>query len=179
MADETTQAVAEQPAEQPTEEQLIAQMNEATKSGDFKAVAKVAQELVKFQKAKEAAELAAKQAALEGVTKEVGDAILKAIKPFVDGGKLDIADGIWFTMDFGDKSQSIRLMKNQAKKASGGNGGGKGKKFDVDTTELLERFGSDDYKDGMTYAQAWESNTDKNWRYGIRTSLLKKAGITS
>lgn len=178
MADEQTQgqAVVEQPKD---EAALMAEMNQAVKSGDYKAVAKVASELVKFQKAKEQAEYDAKVKALAEVELKVKSAIAKAIQPFVEKGELDSADGVWFAQDFGEKLVTCRLMKVAVKKASGGGGGGAGKKFSVSTSELLEKFGADEYKDGQTFQAAWDSNVDKNWRYAIREALLKKAGVVS
>ena len=179
MADAQAKVVAE---EQPkTEQQLMEEMNVAVKSGDYKLVAKVAQELVKFQKTKEAAELAEKMGRLEVLTTKVREHIAKALAKMVNDGELDEADGIWYGNDFGSKDINCRLMKVTAKTTTtgktGGNGGGK--KFNVGTTELLEKFGSDVYKDGVTFQVAWESNVDKNWRYAIREALLKKAGVTS
>lgn len=174
MADEQAQAVEEQPK---TEEQLMTEMNEAVASGDFKAVAKVAQELVKVQKAKEQAEHEAKVKALEAVTDKVKTAIEKSVSKMVEAGELDQADGIWFNWDFGEKLVTCRLMKTATRKSGGGGGGGK--KFSISTAEMLEKFGSEEYKDGMTYQAAWDSNTDKNWRYAIRESLLKKSGMIS
>ena len=163
-------------AKPPSEAELMAQMNAAVKSGDYKAVAKVAQELVKFQKSKEAAELEAKQAVLAKFTEQVKLAIEKAIKPFIDSRQLDLADGVWFAQDFGEKLTTCKLMKSQAKAARTGGTGGGGKKFSVSTSELLDKFGDAEYKEGQTFKAAWEANTDKNWRYAIREALLKKNG---
>ncbi|MBU2051349.1 MAG: hypothetical protein KKH61_20570 [Gammaproteobacteria bacterium] len=160
-----------------TEVQLMADMQAAVKSGDYKMVAKVASELVKFQKAKEQADMDAKLQALKLIEESVKTAIVKALQPIIDSKKLDAADGVWFGMDFGEKLTTLRLMKSSPKaKGTGGGGGGAGKKFSVSTTELLEKFGSTEYKDGQTYQAAYDSNTDKNWRYAIRESLLKKNG---
>ena len=178
MAEEAQQNVAVE--EQPKDEQtLMAEMNSAVASGDYKAVAKVAQELVKAQKSKEAAELAAKAAVLEAKVTAVKDIITKALQKMIDAGELDMADGIWYTFDFGDKEPTCRLARTATRKAGSGGGGGAGKKFSISTPTLLETYGGDDYKDGMTYQQAWDSNADKNWRYAIRESLLKKGGYIS
>lgn len=185
MADE--QADVQQPQQKAvvveqkpaSEAELQTQMDAALKTKDFKIVAKVAAELVKFQKAKDAVELDAKQKALATITDKVKVAITKTLKPLVDAGELDMADGIWFSHDFGEKLETCRLMRS-APRATRAGGGGGGKKFDVNTNDLLDKFGNDQYGDkGMTYLQAWESNTDKNWRYAIRQSLLKKAGVIS
>ena len=172
---QATVAVEEQPKDEAT---LMAEMNKAVASGDYKAVAKVAQELVKAQKAKETAESAARTAVLDAKTGVVKDTIVKALQKMIDAKELDDADGIWFTFDFGEKEPTCRLMRTAVKRTGGG-GGGAGKKFSISTTEMLTKYGSDEYKDGMTYQSAWELNTDKNWRYAIRESLLKKAGIIS
>jgi len=177
MAEEAQAQVATE--EQPkTEQTLMEEMNKAVASGDYKAVAKVAQELVKAQKAKEAAELAARQAALDAKVNTVKDTIMKALAKMVDSGELDMADGIFFNWDFGDKEPSCRLTKAAPRK-SGGGGGGTGKRFNVSTPDLLEKFGAEEYKDGITFQQAWDSNSDKNWRYAIREALLKKGGYMS
>lgn len=179
-----------------TETELLAAMDAASKTKDFKTVAKVAAELVKFQRDKEAAEQEAKQKALAAVTEgvktmfsAVGQLLTSGHKPTakdleavtklfasIKGTELDQADGIWFSNDFGDKLVSCKLMKSQAKARATGGGGGVGKKFNVTTNELLEKFGNEVYKDGMTYKAAYDSSTDKNFRFGIRESLLKKGG---
>jgi len=169
--------MADEQADPKDESALMEEMNQAVASGDYKAVAKVAQELVRFQKAKEATELLEKQKILAGKTQVVMDIIKKALAKLVDSGELDQADGIWYTNDFGEKLVTCRLMKTATRKSGGGGGGGK--KFSVSTSELLEKFGNEEYKDGQSFQAAWESNTDKNWRYAIRESLLKKAGVVS
>ncbi len=176
MAEDKANGGAVATADKPkTEAELMAEMDKALKSKDFKAVSKVSAELVKFQKDKEAAELAAKQKKLEGMTEKVKTAIQNALKKMVDSGELDEADGIWYTNDFGEKLVTCRLMKTQAKAKTSGGGGG-GKKFSVTTEEMLEKFGGETYKDGKSFKEAWDSNTDKNFRYAIRETLLKKGG---
>jgi len=113
--------VVEQPK---TEQQLMQEMQAAVKSGDYKSVAKVAGELVKFQKAKEQLELEAKQKVLETKTLAVKAAITKALDRLISSGELDQADGIWYANDFGEKLVSCRLSKVAAKAKSGGGGGG-------------------------------------------------------
>lgn len=164
-------------AVQPTEAELIAQMQVALKSGDYKAVAKVSSEIVKLQKGKESAENEAKVKELAGKTEKVKSVIDKAVQKMIDSGELDKADGIWYTNDFGEKLTACRLMKSQTKVRASGGGGGK--KFDVNTVELLNtKYAEQPYKDtGMNFKQAWDSNTDKNWRFGIRKAILKGEGL--
>ena len=160
-----------------TEASLMAQLTEALGKKDFKQVAKVSSEIAKFNKDKEAIELKAKQETLAAITGDIAAAIKKALQPVVDSGKLDQADGIWYAWDFGDKLQTCRLMKTAAKASSaGGTRTGVGKKYDISTSELLTKFGNQEYKDGMTFAEAQEKSTDKNWRYAIREKLLKLNG---
>ena len=180
MADETSNQAQE--AAPKTEPQLLAEMQAAVASGDFKAVAKVAAELVKVQKSKEAAELEAKVKALEAITGTVKAAIVKALKPMIEAGKMDSADGVWFTWDFGEGDLvGCKLMKSQAKTArTGGGGGGGGKKFNVSTKELIDqKYAKEAYKDGMTFKEAWDKSSDKNWRFAIRNAVLKLEGLIS
>jgi len=159
----------------PTEAELKAELDKAYKSGDWKAIAKVAGEIAKFEKAKESAEHEKVLKALEAITEEVKKAVQKVIQPFIDAKKLDKADGIWFVQDFGEKLVTCRLTKSAPRKAGTGGGGG-GKKFDVSTEDLLAKFGDTEYKDGVTFKAAHEATTDKNKRYAIREALLKKGG---
>lgn len=159
-----------------TVEQLMAQMQTAISNNDFKAVSQISRKIDSRNRAIEKAELDAKRAAAEEVGGLVQNAIMSVLNPIVDDGTLDAFDGVWFALDFGDKQATIRLMKTAAKQRSGGNGG-TGKKFDISTEDMLSRHGEEVYKDGMTYRAAYDSNVDKNWRYAIRTKLLKLENI--
>lgn len=174
---EATEVVAEAPAPEPTEAELMSELEAALKSKDFKAVAAASRKLDSAVKAKEKAELEAKRAVLDAMSADVATAISKAVKPLVDSGKLDAADGIWYSYDFGEQAPVVRLMKTQPRAARAGGTGGGGKKFDISTDDMLTRHGTELYKDGLTFQQAYESSTDKNWRYAIRQKLLKIEGI--
>lgn len=182
MADEqqqdTAEPVVEQVVAEPTEAELMAELEAALKSKDFKAVAAASRKLDQSVKATEKAELEVKRAALDAMIGKVKDAITKAVKPLVDSGELDAADGIWYSYDFGEAAPVVRLMKTQPRAARAGTGGGGGgKKFDISTDDMLSRHGQEEYKDGLTFQQAYESSTDKNWRYAIRQKLLKLEGV--
>jgi len=159
-----------------TDAERMKAIEEIVKTGDYKAVAALSRKFDTVDKAKEKAELDAKRQALDAMKGKVEAAISKAIKPIVDAGGLDAADGIWYSYDFGEEAPVVRLMKS-APKANRSTGGGGGKKFDISTEDMLSRHGSEEYKDGINFQQAWESSTDKNWRYAIRTKLLKLEGI--
>lgn len=174
--DEPKTAVQPEPEKQPTEAELMAQLESAFKQGDYKLIATISRKIDQLERAKEKAEADAKVAVLKVLGDKVGGSIMVAVQPLIDSGELDKADGIWFSYDFGEKTPVVRLMKT-AQKAVRTGGGGTGKKFDVSTETLLEKYGTQEYKDGMTFQQAYESSTDKNWRYGIRTKLLKLEGI--
>ena len=172
MVDEPTTTVAE-----PTEAQLMAELNKALADKDFKAVAAVSRKIDGITRGKEKAELDAKRAALDSMGDKVALAISKAVKPLVDSGELDVADGIWYTYDFGEKAATVRLMRTATRARTGGGGGGK--KFDVSTDDMLAKFGTQEYKDGISLQQAYEGSTDKNLRYAIRVKLLKLQGVMS
>lgn len=167
------QAVAEEVL---SEEQLQAKLVEAAKTGDVKAAVNLAGQLGKLQKANAQAEQDAKLKALETVTDKVKTTIQRALKPLVDNKELDLADGIWYTQDFGEKLITCKLMKS-ATKARKSSNGGKGKVFDITTTELLDKYGDEEYKEGQTFNQAHESITEKNARFRIREKLLKRHGL--
>lgn len=184
MAKEQKQAVQpeapkETPAEQ-TPEQLMSELQAAISKGDFKLVTQISRKIDTLQKATEKAELEAKRAVLDKVAERVKAVYVKYIQPLIDKGELDAADGIWITHDFGEGDTpvaTVRLLKTTTRAPRTG-GGGTGKKFDVSTDDLLAKYGNEAYKEtGMTFKAAYGSNTDKNWRYAIRTALLKKDGI--
>ncbi len=166
-----------EPVKEPTEAELMAELEAAMKTKDFKQVAAVSRKLDTAVKAQEKAVLENKRLLLDSIGEDVKAAISKAVKPLVDSGKLDVADGIWYSYDFGEQAPVVRLMKTAPRAARAGTGGGGGKKFDIGTDELLVKHGTKEYKDGLTFQQAYESSTDKNWRYAIRQKLLKLEGI--
>jgi len=174
----TVSVVAPVTAPVVSEKQLMADIQKASAAGDYKAVARIAQELVKYQRSKEQAETEAKQRALAAIVLEVKTALDAAVKRLVDSKKLDLADGVWYSMDFGDKSTSCRLLRTATKTLRSGSGGG-GKKFAVGTAELLQKHGNIEYKDGQSFQAAYDSDPDKNKRYAIRESLLKMEGLTN
>lgn len=170
------QPVETEPKPEPTKEELMAQLQTALTAGDYKAVASVSRQIDQRERAAEKAELEAKRAELEAMQSGVAEAIMGAVEPMIVSGQLDKADGIWFSYDFGDQAPTVRLMKT-ATRAPRTGGGGTGKKFDISTEDMLNKHGDEQYKDGMTFRQAYDSNTDKNWRYAIRNKLLKLEGI--
>ena len=176
VVDKAIESAVATPAAEPTEAELMAALESALKSKDFKAVAAASRKLDQAVKAKEKAELEVKRAALDAMIDKVKAAVVKAVKPLVDSGELDAADGIWFSHDFGEATPVVRLMKTAPRAVRAGGGGG-GKKFDISTDDMLSRHGTEEYKDGLTFQQAYESSTDKNWRYAIRQKLLKVEGI--
>jgi hypothetical protein len=177
MADTNASAQATQgQAQAPDLEQLKAQIQEALAKGDFKAIAKLSSEIAKAQRQAEEAEREAKQKALAELTQKVMKAIKKAIQPFIDDGSLAQADGVWFAWDFGDTSESCRLVKSAPRKSGGG--GGRGQRFDISSEELLAKYGDQiDEATGKTYKDLWAESTDGNHRYKVRCKLLKAAGL--
>lgn len=160
---------------EPTTEELMAQLQSALDSHDYKLVASVSRQIDQRERGKEKAELEAKRAAVAKMEETVKSVITESITPLINSGELDSADGIWFSYDFGEQSPSVRLLKTTTRARTGG--GGTGKKFDISTEDMLSKHGSEQYKDGMTFKEAYDSNSDKNWRYAIRQKLLKVESI--
>jgi len=153
----------------------LRQMSQS-KDADWKAVAKKAAEVAKMGELIEKAEKDAILKALETKTEDIRKIILGALQPAYDAGELDGADGVWFNWDFGEKLTTCRLTKSAPRKAGGGGGG---KKFDVTTEQLLEKFGNEEYKDGVSFSEAYKSaEGDKNARFTVRKALLKKGGYS-
>lgn len=175
MTDKKTEAQADVQPEL-SQAELMAQLQSAAGKGDWKTVTTISRKIDTMVKATEKAELGTKRQALDAISEQVKVAITDAVEPFVNSGQLDAADGIWYANDFGERAATLRLMKSAAKARTGG--GGTGKKFDVSTDAMLDKFGDQAYKEtGMTFQEAQDSNTDKNWRYAIRKELLKLEGI--
>lgn len=165
----------EKQQEAPTVGQLTAQLQEAMGRGDYKLIAKLAGDMAKAQKAAETAELEAKQKALADITIQVKSEIETLVRKLAEAGKLDVAEGVWFTWDFGEASTTCKLIKAAPRKSSPN----AGKRFDISTRELLEAHGAEQFKDEMTYQEFYDTNTDKNSRFAVRSALLKLAGYIS
>ena len=161
---------------------LNAELDEAYTVRDTKRIVATAQAIAKLEKQIENAELEAKQNALKDITLEVKDAILAVVNEFVDGGKLEVAQGIWFDWDFGTNDQNVHLLKKVTRtterKSNGG--GGPSHKGYPKLAALMEECGDQactmDQYEGMTFQEAHDSVTDGNKRFAIRTAQLKFAG---
>lgn len=160
-------------------EELKGQLQTAITALDWAAVAKISREIAKSQAAAEKTELEERQAALMDITTKVKKALGGVVKKMMEAAELDneAIDGVFFAWDFGEAQgqPTCRLVK--VAKRAGGGGGGAGKRFPNTTNELLEQYGSKQFKDGQTYAQAWEVATDGNSKYKVRKGLLHEAGL--
>lgn len=169
--------MAKEDAEAKTKKQLLADMQKAMESGDFKAVSKVSSAIAKIVADEEKTEKDAKLAAIVGLTEKVKAEFDAVVVKLNKDGILDAADGVWYSNDFGEKLTTCRLLKGAARK--GGGGGGGGKKFSITTNELLAKHGDEQMGDsGQTFKEAYEANTDGNSRYKVRMKLLKAEGLS-
>ena len=173
-----------------TMEQLMAEGLAAFQKGDMKAVKEIATAINKITVSEEKAKKEAIQTKLAGLTDKVKSIIDKALTRIIDSGELDGADGIWYAQDFGEKLTTCKLTKAAARKA----GTGAAKPYVTDsrkTDELLAAYGEAAMYDkdtvamiakvettvpaGMSLNEAYKLSTDGNWRFRIRTTLLKIA----
>jgi hypothetical protein len=180
---------------EPTEEQKT-QLAEALAKGDFKTVTAIskaiASEQAKVEKSKREAgkgEEEAKKQLLIATTLAMKDRIVGLITAAKDKDSgdyltnMDKADCVVFKWNFTDADNLVecKLFKSSATRPAGtkSTGGGAGKKYSVKTDELLAKYGENIFKDdtGQTFKEAWDSNSDGNWRYGIRVKLLKLEGV--
>lgn len=180
---------------EPTKEQKT-QLAEALAKGDFKTVTTlskaIATEIAKVEKLKKEAgkgEEEAKKQLLIDTTLAMKDRIVGLINAAKDKDSadyllnMDKADCVVFKWNFTDADNLIecKLFKSSATRPAGtkSTGGGAGKKYSVKTDELIAKYGDNIFKDdtGQTFKEAWDSNSDGNWRYGIRVKLLKLEGV--
>jgi len=180
---------------EPTEEQKK-QLAEALAKGDFKTVTTIskaiASEQAKVEKSKREAgkgEEEQKKQLLIATTLTMKDRIVELIKRSKDTDNadyllnMDKADCVVFKWNFTDADNLVecKLFKSSAARPAGtkSTGGGAGKKYSVKTEELLAKYGEYIFKEetGQTFKEAWDSNSDGNWRYGIRVKLLKLEGV--
>ena len=174
---EVTEATTPAPA-QPSEAELKAQIKAMVDKGEFGSeFAKLSKQLAGLQAKREADEREAKQKALVDITEKVKDVIMKATEPLLKEIEAKGGDGIWFVSDWGEALVDVKLMKKAPAKAKSSGGGGGGKKFSISTDELLAKHGDKMFDESMTFRQAHESTTDGNFRYKVRTKLLKEDGL--
>lgn len=148
----------------------------SAKEVNWKLVSGISEKLDKLTKSLASSERDAKLKALEAVTLKVKGAIEKALASFEK--ELELADGVWYSHDYGDQLSSCKLMKSAAKKVGSGGGGGTGKSFSISTDELLKKHGGEMMGDsGQTFSQAYDTDTDGNKRYLVRKRMLKAEGL--
>lgn len=181
--------------EKSPQELLREQMREAVANEDWKAVGKVSADLAKLEKEEARVAREAAEGAVKELTMGVKDAITELLTPMIEEGKLDGCDGVWYSMDFGDemvsglRPASCKLLKSAAK-APRATGGGGGTKFNVSYKDFLAKYGDDlvteadaEFRSaikpcvGMTWKEAYESNTEGNFRYHIRECWLHKDSL--
>jgi len=179
-APETASPIAP-PKPAPTIDELKIKLNAMVDAGNFGSdFATLSKTLASAHAKIEADQRDATQIALKEVTNRVQSAIVKAIEPFLAEIDAKGGDGVWFVSDWGEALIETRMMKARpaTKKSSSGGSGGGGKKFSISTDELLKEHGHKEYKDGVSYQQAYDADTGGNARYQVRVKLLKEAGLT-
>jgi len=176
-----------------THDELEALMKESATAGDWKAVRQYAKELETLEKAGEQARKEAQLKALADITLKVKGKIDKLVNTMVEAKELDLADGVWYSYDFGTTDTACRLMKGSVKKSAGGNGGGSYIANPAKSSDLLAKVGSDimftddttvtidkvsyTMTAGTTYQQAYDFSNNGGWRNRVRMALLKAAGL--
>ena len=182
-----------------TKDQLFEELGKAYEAKDYKLMGKLST-LVAKAEAAEAKDAKEKLSAeLVNLTKEVKTSMTAAVKKMVDAGKLEGAEGVWFSWDFGAKEEvginpACRLVKS-GRKASTGEGGGSGSyianpaksanllaqvggnvMFKEDTTVTIDKQ-QQVMVAGTTFKEAYDYSTNGGWRNRVRMALLKEAGV--
>lgn len=176
---------AEEQALPPTREELMAELQKALNSGDFRQVAKVSGRLAGFQAAAEKAASAAQELRLRNITLDVKQAIQEALEPFTEEDKFEGADGVWFSWDFGEMLITCRLVKTLPKQkllSASDSLRAAGRRFSERSEDLLAIYGSKPFvhkgqPTGATCQEQHDSSAEKNSRYQVREVLLAYAGV--
>ena len=155
-------------------------LQDAMAKGDLEAVLKLAGEAKKAK----SAQTSAKDEATKKQRDELIDKVKKDFQRLVQAywGQIVslVGEDRAILKCFIDKGQvpDVAIMKGAAR--AGGGGGGAGKTYEKSTDDLLEKFGSQMYKDtGKTTKQAFdeavddEGKPDGNKRYLVRKYLIK------
>ena len=173
---------------------LNAKMAEVSAAKDWKAVSKVARELVDAENLLARSKKEALQAALADITSKVKATIDRAVSKMYDAGELDGADGIWYSKDFGDEASGCRLTKTAPKvKGEASTANGSYVSRPEKSSDLLKTEGDKPFlpagakatidkvehtfESGLTLQEAFDYNTNGGWRNRVRMALLKSAGL--
>jgi len=161
-----------------TKDQLLAELRTAMDAGDMKTVSRIAKSIAEFDAVAAKAEKDAKLEALKGITIAVKEAIDKVVQKFYDKGDLDVAEGVWYSQDFGENLTTCKLIKRQSTGGGGGTHAGKGRNF-ASTAELLKEHGEEAANDeGQTWNELYEAaKGDGNKVYQVRMRLAKALKI--
>lgn len=161
--------------------QLNAELDDAYTARDTKRIVQIATAIAKMEKSIENAEIDAKQNALKDITLEVRDAIRDVINAFIEAGKLEVAQGVWISWDFGTNDLDVALLKKTVRAVERkSTGGGHSTKNLPTTADLMSEYGDTMCElsgfDGMTFQQAHDANNNGNKRYRVRQAMLKLGG---
>ena len=165
------------------EQELRSQLDSAVTTGDIDQIARVSKMLNDIQKSKTIEADKAKQALLDALRSMTLKAITNSLASIIDAGKLDEAQGVYFTWTFGDEPEITFTKARQTPRVR------IVKHPNVKTIDLVKEYGhlpfdndttdskSKDSKALVTYADKYFTNSDSNFRYTkIRIPLLKLAG---
>lgn len=180
MAENENATSVPQETPEPTKDQLIAELEAAMASGDWKLVSTASGKIAKMAAAEEKAE----KDALIAMVAEHEVAVKAIIDEALEGYDFPVeAEGVWYSWDFGDGVTGLRMLKTSTAAKAKATGGGGGKKYSISTAELVEKHGhlvkESGEGAGSTFKELFEGNTDDNYRYfKVRVPLLKAAGVS-
>jgi len=172
------------------EPELIKAVQEYAIAGDTKAMMASARELADLQKHIQVLESTGKAQQLNELATEIEAVISEKVQWYIQQGKLDLAKGVYYSFDFEQPvvkgvNAVVRFSKGAGKVKVAGKstgGGAPGKKIDKNgnplpkTDELVATFGETviTYRGKeATIKELYDSNTDGNYRFGLREKLEK------
>lgn len=168
------------------EKTLTEQLQDAMASGDMKAVISLAKGISDAEKAEATAKAEANKGKIVELTAVVMASLEKVANDFMEEITKLVGfenAGVVFKHIPCDKITQCKITTKAVK--AGGGGGTRVNSGLAGVKELLEQHGdtlvAKDYLGGkfteMTWTQAYESNTDKNFRYAVLKGLRKLVGL--
>jgi len=161
---------------------LDQQFENAVASRDMALVKRLAGEIDKRDKVAEREHLDANKELIVELALKVKSKLIETSKKFEADIKELVGNDkarVKFEYDFANElDTTIAISKGPIAGARRASGGGTPQRYEKGTPGMLAEFGEQPFKkdgedSGMTLQEAWNSNTDGNFRYKIRQQLVK------
>ena len=160
---------------------LQAQLQAAAGKGDWKQVIEIGSQLKRAQSEADKARAEANKGKVIELSIKVKGELIKVAKRFEEAIVALVGEDkarVKFEYDFSNELDSTIAIT----KSTGGSkrvaGSGSPQRYEKSTNDLLSAFGGQQFlkngqPSGQTLKEAYDSNTDGNWRFKVRQQLIK------